>query len=229
MSSFRVCEGVSWEIANGQSGIARFSESELSKHPGIDNLVRFVCISQLLPRLGGTIGRGSLGEVKEVIGEPDLAAKSDSGPFSNIAVNIALEAGLANADGPIVLKTPTYLAHLQLFNSNAGHTGITIMSKVDGFNLSCLFNSPDQHQAFKESEERRKITETGRKALLSVGIDPDTAYWPDVHEDNLMVPHGVQTPEEAYSRPMTIIDIPNNEWAEDFKRRYCRQDMLLPA
>jgi hypothetical protein len=227
MSNFRICEGVSWEIANGQSGIARFSESELSKHPSIENLVRFACTGQLLPRLGETIGRGSLGVVKGVIGEPDLVAKLHSEPFSNTAVNIALAAGLANVDRPILLDAPRYLAHLQPFNSGAGHTAVTIMSKVDGVNLSCLFTTPDQHQSFRESEEREQIIKIGSEALLSVGINPDTAYWPDAHENNLMVPLGTQTLREAYGLPMTIIDVPNKDWAEDYKSRYCRQEMLL--
>lgn len=224
MSSFRICDGVNWEVSNGQTGIARFSESALSdhRHKDLASLVRYACIDTLMSMLDETVGRGTFGEVRTFKEAPHVVAKLHSEPFSNTALNASLEAGLTRIRGDIDLSTPTYIGYVQGFNhldDRAGYTAMTLMSRVEGLNLSNVLAS-DQHPAFRQSDERNRLIGIASDALNSVGVDPSIAYWPDIHENNLMVPrNSIKKLEDLSKVPVAVIDIPTASWASEQMQR----------
>jgi hypothetical protein len=218
MSEFSICEGVNWEVSNGQSGVARFSEGALDdpRHDFLYNVVRSACVDDLVDSLGETIGSGKFGEVRTVTDAPHLVAKLHSEPFANTALNVCLEAGLARVEGDLDLFTPKYIGYVQAFGPfghPAGYTALTLMSRIEGANLSA-FIGPGEDKDFKESAERKEMVRISSEAVGSVGVNPNTAYWADIHKDNLIVAGTPQTLEEAYRSPIAVIDIPTRAWAD---------------
>lgn len=221
MSEFRICDGVKWEVSNGQSGIARFSECALAdpRHAFLFDLVRSACADDIVAMLGETIGNGKFGEVKPVTEAPHLVAKLHSEPFTNTALNVCLEAGLRRIAGGLDLTTPRYIGYVQGFRplcDPAGYVALTLMSRIEGNNLS-TFIGPEEDAKFRESVERQEMIRMSCEAMKSVGINPETAYWPDIHKDNLIATGNVQTLQEAYQSPIAVIDIPTRAWADSFR------------